>query len=154
VKQEATSDCSIRIWQLQKKSNNKTVQTNEPITAYLEKLGSDAVREETKQLIELMQTATGESPKMWGPSIVGFGTHHYKYESGREGDTCAVGFAARKGKYALYLEVPEGDREKQLAELGKVTSEGGCIWMKHLSDVNQTVLKKLVKAAHKSRKNV
>ena len=136
------------------KSSNKTTQTDEPIAVYLNKLGSDKVREETKQLIELMQAATGEAPKMWGPSIVGFGTHHYKHDSGREGDICAVGFAARKGKFALYLEVAESDRAQHLAELGKVTSEGGCIWVKHLADVNQAVLKRLVKAAHKSRKNV
>ncbi|HQV69111.1 MAG TPA: DUF1801 domain-containing protein [Thermoflexales bacterium] len=136
------------------KSSNKTTETDEPIAVYLSKLGNDAVREETKQIIDLMQTATGEAPKMWGPSIVGFGTHHYKYESGREGDTCAVGFAARKGKFALYLELPQGDREAQLAELGKVASEGGCIWVKHLADLNQVALIRLVKAAHKSRKNV
>ena len=136
------------------KSSNKTTQTDEPISVYLKKLESDVVREETKQLIDLMQTVTGEAPKMWGPSIVGFGTHHYKYDSGREGDTCAVGFAARKGKFALYVAIPEDDREKQLAALGKATSEGGCIWVKHLTDVNLAVLKRLVKAAHKSRKNV
>jgi hypothetical protein len=136
------------------KSSNKTTQTDESIEVYLKKLGSDTVREETKQLIELMHEATGEAPKMWGPSIVGFGTHHYKYESGREGDTCAVGFAARKGRFALYLELPEGEREAQMAELGKVASEGGCIWVKRLSDINLSVLKKQVKAAHRSRKNV
>jgi hypothetical protein len=136
-----------------KKSTNKTTQTDEPIAAYLNKLGSDAVREETKQLIALMQDATGDAPRMWGPSIVGFGTHHYKYESGREGDTCAVGFAARKGKFALYVTLDDDKRDAQMAALGNVTSEGGCIWAKRLSDMDLTVLKKLVKASHKARKN-
>jgi hypothetical protein len=135
------------------KSGNKTTQTDEPIAAYLAKLSSDAVREETKQLIALMQDATGDAPKMWGPSIVGFGTHHYKYESGREGDTCAVGFAARKGKFALYISLDEALRDAQLAALGNVTSEGGCIWAKRLSDMNLAELKKLVKTSHKARKN-
>ena len=135
-------------------TGNKTVLTDSPVATLLAKLPTDATRAETQQLIALMQEATGDVPRLWGPSIVGFGTHHYKYESGREGDTCAVGFAPRKGKFALYVEVPEATREATLTSLGKVTSEGGCIWAKRLADINLAVLKKLVKAAYKAKKNV
>jgi hypothetical protein len=90
-----------------------------------------------------MQSATGEKPKMWGPSIIGFGSCHYKYESGREGDMPIVGFSPRKAATVLYsLMAPAS--QAVLARLGKYTTGKGCLYIKKLADVDQKVLEALV----------
>jgi hypothetical protein len=92
----------------------------------------------------LMQSATGEKPKMWGPSIVGFGSYHYTYESGRAGDMPVAGFSPRKAATVLYGLRGSSDAEALLAKLGKYTTGKGCIYVKKLADVDQKVLEALV----------
>jgi hypothetical protein len=91
-----------------------------------------------------MQGATGDKPEMWGPSIIGFGTYHYTYESGREGDMPIIGFSPRKPAFVLYNAMSGPDAEKLLAKLGKHTTGKGCLYIKKLADVDQEVLKELV----------
>jgi hypothetical protein len=91
-----------------------------------------------------MRSATGEKPKMWGPSIVGFGSYHYKYESGREGDTPLVGFSPRKAAAVLYGVTGSSDSDALLAKLGNHSTGKGCLYIKKLSDVDRKVLEAMV----------
>jgi len=91
-----------------------------------------------------MQRATGEKPKMWGPSIIGFGSYHYRYESGREGDMPLAGFSPRKNATVLYGVKGSGESEALLASLGKHTTGKGCLYIRRLCDVDQKVLAALV----------
>jgi hypothetical protein len=123
---------------------NKTRPTEVSVAAFVDALTEPARRLDAKALIKLMKNAAGEKPKMWGPSIIGFGTHHYKYESGREGDTPLVGFSPRKPATVLYGVVGFNDAAKLLAKLGKHTTGKGCLYIKSLSDVDQKVLQELI----------
>jgi hypothetical protein len=130
---------------------NKTKETGASVKAYLDAIGDKARRADCRALATLVSRATGEPPKMWGATIVGFGSYHYKYESGREGDSCLVGFSARKGDLSLYLADYPG-REKLLARLGAHTSGKACIYVKRLADLDAAVLEKLVAAAAAARR--
>jgi hypothetical protein len=128
-------------------ADNKTKATNVSVTAFID--GLDQVRRgEAKALVKLMQRASGEKPKMWGPSIIGFGSYHYKYESGREGDMPLVAFSPRKAAIVLYglhgakSDAPSSDA--QLDKLGKHTTGKGCLYVKKLADVNAQELESLV----------
>jgi hypothetical protein len=94
-----------------------------------------------------MQSAAGEKPKMWGPSIVGFGSNHYRYESGREGDIPVVAFSPRKAATVLYGMIGFSEAAALLARLGKHKTGKGCLYIKKLADVNQHVLEALVAKA-------
>ena len=94
-----------------------------------------------------MTAATGEKPKMWGPGIVGFGSYHYKYESGREGDSCLAGFSSREGDISLYLCGEFPDRTVLLAKLGRHKTAKACIYIRSLTDLDLKVLKQLVGSA-------
>ena len=91
-----------------------------------------------------MQSATGEKPKMWGPSIIGFGSYHYMYESGREGDMPLAGFSPRKAATVVYGMTGFSDSEALRAKLGKHTTGRGCLYIKKLADVDQKVLETLI----------
>jgi hypothetical protein len=123
---------------------NQTRPTEVSVTAFVDALTEPTRRLEAKAVIKLMKNATGEKPKMWGPSIIGFGTHHYKYESGREGDTVLVGFSPRKPATVLYGVIGFKDAAKLLAKLGKHTTGKGCLYIKNLSEVDQKVLEELI----------
>ena len=123
---------------------NKTKPTAVSVTAFVNALAEPTKRSDAKALIGLMKRATGESPKMWGPSIIGFGTHHYKYESGREGDTVLVGFSPRKPATVLYGVIGSQNAASLLAKLGKHTTGKGCLYIKKLSDVDPKVLEQLI----------
>lgn len=123
---------------------NKTKPTQMSVSAYIDALTDETRRADAKALVKLMQRATGEKPKMWGPSIIGFGTHHYKYETGREGDSPLAGFSPRKAATVLYGLKGSSDSEALLAKLGKHTSGGGCLYIKKLADVDEKVLETLV----------
>jgi hypothetical protein len=91
-----------------------------------------------------MQSVTGEKPKMWGPSIIGFGSHHYTYESGREGDMPLAGFSPRKAATVIYGMTGFSESPVLLARLGKHTTGGGCLYIKKLADVDQHTLEALI----------
>jgi hypothetical protein len=123
---------------------NKTKPTAVSVAAFVEALADPAAQSDAKALVQLMKRATGEKPRMWGPSIIGFGTRHYQYESGREGDTVLVGFSPRKSATVLYGVTAFSGAESLLADLGKHTTGKGCLYIKKLSDVNVKVLEKLI----------
>ena len=123
---------------------NKTKPTEVSVTAFVDKLTEPAKRSDAKALIALMKSATGAEPRMWGPSIIGFGTYHYKYESGREGDTVLVGFSPRKPATVLYGVTGFENAESLLVKLGKYSTGKGCLYIKKLSDVDCEVLEQLI----------
>ena len=125
-------------------ASNKTKPTAVSVTAFVNALAEPAKRADAKALIGLMKSATGEAPRMWGPSIIGFGTCHYKYESGREGDTVLAGFSPRKPATVLYGVMGCDNAALLLAKLGKHTTGKGCLYIKRLSDVDQKVLLELI----------
>jgi hypothetical protein len=124
-------------------AENKTKATQLSVAAFIAALTDDAKRADAKALIKLMQDATGEKPKMWGPSIIGFGSYHYKYESGREGDAPLIGFSPRKSATVLYGLKGAGS-EALFAKLGKHTTGKGCVYIKKLADVDPKVLGALI----------
>jgi len=125
-------------------ASNKTKPTAVSVTSFVNALTDSVKRADAKTLIGLMKSATGEAPRMWGPSIIGFGTHHYKYASGREGDTVVVGFSPRKPAMVLYGVMGCENTEALLAKLGKHTTGKGCLYIKTLFDVDQKVLRELI----------
>jgi hypothetical protein len=126
---------------------NKTKATTLSVSAYVEALPDPTRRSEAKELIQLMQRASGEKPKLWGPSIIGFGSRHYKYDSGREGDMPLISFSARKGAIVLYSLLAHSEAQALLAKLGKHTTGKGCLYIKKLADVDRTVIEALIKNA-------
>ena len=125
-------------------ADSKTKPTKLSVTAFIDALTDETKRADAKALVKLMQSATGEKPKMWGPSIIGFGSYHYKYETGREGDMPLAGFSPRKAATVLYSVAGSSDSEALLAKLGKHTTGKGCLYIKKLADVDQKVLEALV----------
>lgn len=105
-----------------------------------------AARADADRLIALMTTATGEPARLWGPSIIGFGSYHYRYASGTEGDAPLVGFAARSGKFALYLTTEDDVREDLLARLGPHEAGASCVYVKRLADLDEAVLTEFIDA--------
>jgi hypothetical protein len=121
-------------------AENKTKPTKLSVATFIDTLPDPARRADAKAIVKLMQSATGEKPKMWGPSVIGFGSYHYKYESGREGDMPLIGFSPRKAANVLYGLHASSDSEALLAKLGKHTTGKGCVYIKKLADVDQQVL--------------
>jgi hypothetical protein len=132
-------------------ASNKTKPTEVSVAAFVSGLDEPGKRSDTKTLIELMARATGERPRMWGASIIGFGTLHYEYESGRTGDTVIVGFSPRRSALALYGVTGSQNAAPLLARLGKHTTGKGCLYIKKLSDVDLEVLRELIQGAFAAR---
>ncbi len=131
---------------------NKTKATTASVPGYFAAIKDPERRKNCEALSALMSKATKEAPKMWGSSIVGFGSYHYKYESGREGDMCLVGFSSRKGDIAVYGLHAGPGAEQLLAKLGKYKAGKGCVYLSSLDDVDQKVLAKLVAGAATAKK--
>lgn len=126
-------------------AKNKTTETNESILDFINTFVEDEVkRNDTFELIKIIQKITHFEPKMWGPSIIGFGSYHYKYASGHEGDAPLVGFSPRKAAISLYVYTLPDDRDELLSKLGKHKASKGCIYIKKLADIDVEVLKDLV----------
>jgi len=136
-------------------AENKTKATDASVHAYLAAIADETRRSDCEALATLMARATKHPPKMWGSSIVGFGSYHYRYESGREGESCLVGFSSRKGDISVYGLHAAADAEKLLARLGRHRAGKGCVYIRTLADVDLEVLAKLVAgaAAEKARRN-
>jgi hypothetical protein len=120
----------------------KTKATAVSVDAFIDKQPKESVRDDCRMLIKMMQRITGEPPVMWGPSIVGFGRYHYKYDSGHEGEMCIAGFSPRKENLTVYA-YPQGDL---LKKLGKHKATKACIYIKKLADIDMKVLEKIVDA--------
>jgi hypothetical protein len=125
-------------------ADNKTKPTKLSVAEFIDALKDQSKREDAKALVKLIQSATGEKPKMWGPSIIGFGSYHYTYDSGREGDMPLAGFSPRNAATVLYNVMGFSGSEVLLAKLGKHTTGKGCLYIKKLADVDPKVLEALV----------
>ena len=125
-------------------AENKTKPTKLSVTAFIDAIPDDTRRTDAKTLVKIMQSATGEKPKMWGGSIIGFGSYHYTYDSGREGDMPVVGFSPRKAATVLYGLRGSDDVEEMLAKLGEHSTGKGCVYIKRLANVDHKVLTTMV----------
>jgi len=128
-------------------AENKTKQTKVSASKYIAAIGDERKRADAKALAKLLQDVTGEKAAMWGPSIVGFGSYHYKYDSGREGDMPLIGFSPRKPATVLYGATGFDGADSLLAKLGKHSMGKGCLYIKNLADIDPAVLKKLLTKA-------
>ena len=126
---------------------NKTRPAELSVAAFIDQLPDAPQRADAKALVKLLQKASGEKPKMWGPAIIGFGAYHYKYESGREGDMPLVAFSPRKAATVLYNLTGFPGADALLAKLGKHSTGKACLNIKKLSDVDLAVLKELATQA-------
>ena len=126
---------------------NKTKVNTASVAGFLSLIDDETRRADAKALLKLMETASGQKAVMWGPAIVGFGSHHYKYESGREGDMPLIAFSPRKAALVLYGMHGAPDAEALLAKLGKCESGKGCVYIKKIADVDQKALGALLKKA-------
>ena len=122
----------------------KTKVNDASVDAFLAK-SDDDTRRDCYRAMAIMETVTGEQPKMWGTAIVGFGQYHYKYESGREGDMCMIGLSPRVGKITLYVLSPGEEQVSLLEQLGKYKAGKGCLYIKKMDDVDPNVLEKLMR---------
>jgi hypothetical protein len=127
----------------------KTKPTSESVRDFLNRIPDRERREDCFAVAQLMEEITGDKPKMWGPSIVGFGTYHYKYDSGREGDWLVIGFSPRKKDLTLYLMMGFEKHAELMKQLGKHSTGKSCLYIKRLSDIDVPTLRKLIKASVK-----
>jgi hypothetical protein len=121
----------------------KTVATTKSVAGFIKTVEDKLRQADCLSIIEIMKQATGFEPKMWGPAIIGFGTYHYKYESGHEGDAPMVGFSPRKSEFALYIANFDG-KAALLEKFGKHKTAKSCVYIKKVAEINIEVLKKLV----------
>lgn len=131
-------------------AENKTAPTDLPVEAFLASVEHPIRRQDAETLLELMRDVTGQEPVMWGPSIIGFGSYHYKYASGREGDAAAVGFSPRKGNLALYGLTYAPEAGPLLQRLGKHKTSVACLYVNKLADVDIAVLKELIALGYRT----
>jgi len=125
-------------------ADNKTKATKLSVAVFIDALTDQTRRADAKALVKLMQSVVGEKPKMWGTSIIGFGSYHYTYGSGREGDMPLVGFSPRQSATVLYNMTASSDSAALLAKLGKHTTGKACLYIKKLADVDPRVLEALL----------
>jgi len=125
------------------KSKQKTTETTQSVSSFVKTIEDKQRQKDCFEIIEIIQKQSGFEPKMWGPSIIGFGSYHYKYESGHEGDAPLVGFSPRKSEFALYIANFDG-KEDLLKKFGKHKTAKACVYIKKLEDIDVAVLKKLV----------
>ena len=130
----------------------KTKPTGASVKAFLDSIEDDERRQDCKTVAKLMKEVTKSEPKMWGPSIVGFGSYRYKYDSGRELDWFPVGFSPRKKELTLYVMSGFPRHAELLAKLGKHKTGKSCLYIKRLADVDLGVLRELIEEATKSAK--
>lgn len=128
-------------------AENKTKASRDSVDAYFAAIENDERREDCRLLAKWMAEAIGQPAVMWGSGIVGFGSYHYRYESGREGDMCLLGFSSRKSDISLYGLRAAPNCENLLANLGKHKSGKGCLYIRKLNEVDMAVLEKLIAEA-------
>ena len=125
-------------------AKNKTAETNVSVMDFLKGVKDETKRNDSLMLADIIKKQTGIEPKMWGPSIVGFGSYHYKYDSGHEGDSPLVAFSPRASAIVIYLSGNFEKREELLEKLGKHKTEKGCVYVKKLEDINVDILQKMI----------
>lgn len=135
-------------------AENQTRPTKASVTAFIAAIGDATKRADAKALVKLMREVTGEKAVMWGPGIVGFGSYHYKYDSGREGDMPLAAFAPRASGNVVYVHFGLGMAKRTFPKLGKHKLSGGCLHIQRLADIDRAVLRTIVEesvAATQSR---
>jgi Domain of unknown function (DU1801) len=130
-------------------AKNKTTKTEQSVDDFIKAVESETKRDDSRRLMDMMTQLTGEKPYMYGPTIVGFGSYHYKYASGHEGDAPLAGFSPRKAAISLYFAPEFPEREKLVEKLGKCKVAVSCIYVKTLDDIDEAVLKKMISASLK-----
>ena len=135
-------------------AENKTKQTKASVDKFITSIKDESIREDCNTIIKLMKSVTKEEPKMWGPSIIGFGMYHYKYASGREGDMCITGFSPRKQNLTIYLMLGFEKQKVLLKDLGKYKTSKSCLYIKSLKDVDIKVLKEMINSSVKEMKKL
>lgn len=125
----------------------KTKPNEQSVTDFLEDVDDDKKKADCYQILEIMRDITGEEPHMWGNSIVGFGSYHYKYASGREGDWFLTGFSPRKQNLSLYIMAGFERYDELMQKLGKYKTGKSCLYVKKLEDVDTDVLKELIRSS-------
>lgn len=128
-------------------AETKTKPTEVLAEDFIEAVENDTRREDAKAVRAMMERVTGETPRMWGPSIVGFGSYHYKYDSGHEGTSCRLGFSPRKAELVLYVLTGEPAQQALLDKLGKHKTGKSCLYIKKLADVDMGVLEDIMRHA-------
>ncbi len=123
-------------------AENKTQPTRASVRAFVDAVENDTRRQDAHTLLAMMKRVTGVEPQMWGPSIIGFGIQHYRYDSGREGDMPRIGFSPRKGNLALYI-LTGRESADLMARLGKHKTAVSCLYINKLADVDMTVLEEI-----------
>lgn len=133
----------------------KTQKNDGSVSEFLDSVADEKKRQDCYEILEIMEEATAAEAKMWGSSIVGFGSYHYKYASGREGDSFLTGFAPRKKSLTLYIMSGFTEYDMLLGELGKYSTGKSCLYIKSLDDVNRKTLSELVQqsARHMAESN-
>lgn len=126
-------------------AETKTKATQMRVADFIQAAPDAVRRDDAKALVALMARVTGEEPVMWGPSIIGFGSYHYRYESGHEGDACRLGFSPRKAELVLYVLNGSPGQAAQLARLGRHRTGKSCLYIKRLADVDMAVLEDLLR---------
>ncbi len=136
-------------------AKNKTTENKNSVTDYIASIGDEKKRKDFSTIVALIEKQTRIEPKMWGTAIVGFGSYHYVYESGREGDAPCFGMAARANAITLYLGANFENRDALLTEFGKYKSGKGCVYIQKLEDIDIGILVKMVKnsMAHRKKHN-
>jgi hypothetical protein len=122
----------------------KTTVNDASVEEFLSKVENEQKRKDSFEIVKMMQQVTKQEPKMWGPAIIGFGSSHYKYESGREGDMPEIAFSPRKQNITLYIGVGNDSDNPLLKKLGKYTTGKVCLYIKKLADVDRNVLHELI----------
>src|SRR5690606_18617562 len=130
----------------------KTKPTKVSVAKFLNQVEDERKRADSFKILEMMKQITKEEPKMWGPSIVGFGKYHYKYDSGHEGDMCIAGFSPRKQNLTIYVIPGFNKYEDLMSKLGKYKTSVSCLYIKKLEDVDEKILKKLIERSVKDVK--
>jgi hypothetical protein len=132
----------------------KLKETDNSVIEFIEGVENEKKKADAYQLLRIFEEVTGFEAKMWGPSIIGFGSYHYKYASGHEGDAPLVGFSPRKAKISLYLSYESEERERLLESFGKHTKSKACIYVNKLADIDTNVLKDLIKLTVETYQNL
>ncbi|WP_084399953.1 DUF1801 domain-containing protein [Henriciella aquimarina] len=127
------------------KADNKTKPARQSPEDFIASVENETRRQDAYRLLALFFEATGLAPKMWGPSIIGYGRYHYKYESGREGDFMLTGFSPRKANLALYVLSGSPAEKEQLARLGKHKTGKACLYINKLADIHEDVLAEMIR---------
>lgn len=125
----------------------KTKPTEVSVADFIDSVENPVRRDEAKIVCAMMERMTGEAPRMWGPSIIGFGSYHYRYDSGHEGTMCRLGFSPRKAQLVLYILTGAAGEDEQLAKLGRHKTGKSCLYVSKLADVDMAVLEEMTRSA-------